>query len=65
MIKSFVIAFAAFGIFMVATQIGFADNPCGGRWYPFYGYRQPAYLAQPAVVTAQPAACLLYTSRCV
>jgi hypothetical protein len=62
MIKSFVTALAAFSIFSVAAQAGFADSPCGARWYPFYGYRQPAYLApravatvQPAVVTVQPA----------
>jgi hypothetical protein len=63
MFKSFMTACAAFSIFMVAAQTGFADNPCGARWYPFYGYRQPAYLVerpvatvQPAVVTAPPAA---------
>ena len=62
MIKSLVTAFAAFFIFIVAAQTGFADNSRGARWYPFYGYRQPAYLVQrpvatvqPAVVTAQPA----------
>ena len=76
MIKSFVTAFAAFFIFMVAAQTGFADNPCGARWYPFYGYRQPAYLvqrpvatvqpavaaAQPAVVTAQPNGAQVYST---
>jgi hypothetical protein len=63
MIKSFATAFAAFFIFVAAVQTGFANNPRGARWYPFYGYRQPAYLiqrpvatVQPAVVAAQPAA---------
>jgi hypothetical protein len=56
MIRSFLIAFAAFGIFTVAAQVALADNPSGARWYPFYGYRQPAYLAQRTTVTAQPAA---------
>ena len=54
MIKSFATALVAFSLFSVAAQNGFADNPCGARWYPFYGYRQPTYLAQPAVVGVQP-----------
>jgi len=56
MIKSFATALAAFCIFTVAAQTGFADNPCGARWYPFYGYRQPSYLVQRPVATVQPSA---------
>ena len=55
MLKSFVMALAAFSFFAVTVQTGFADDSCGARWYPFYGYRQPAYLAQRPVVTVQPA----------
>ena len=56
MIKSFVAALAACSIFTVGVHTGFADNPCGTRWYPFYGYRQPAYLVERPVVMVQPAA---------
>lgn len=56
MIKLFATAFAALSIFTVAAQTGFADNPGGARWYPFYGYRQPAYLVQRPVATVQAAA---------
>jgi hypothetical protein len=56
MIKLFAIALAAFSIFTVSVQTGFADNTSGARWYPFYGYRQPAYLTQRTAVTVQPAA---------
>ena len=69
MIKSFATALAAFSLFSVAAQTGFADNPCGARWYPFYGYRQPAYLVprsavtvQPAVTTAQPNGAQAYST---
>ena len=54
MIKSFVFVVAAFGLFAAAAQAGFAADGCGARWYPFYGYRQPSYLAQPTVYLAQP-----------
>ena len=54
MIKLFLAAFAACSLFALAAQTGFADGPCGARWYPFYGYHQPAYLAPPVAVTVQP-----------
>ena len=56
MIKLFAAALAAFSIFTVAAQTSFADNTSGARWYPFYGYRQPAYLTQRTAVTVHPAA---------
>ena len=55
MIKSFATALAAFSIFVMAAQTGLADNAGGARWYPFYGYRQPAYLVQRPAATVQPA----------
>jgi len=50
--KSSVLAMLAFGILAVTAEISVAQSPYAARWYPFYGYRRPAYLASPSVVTA-------------
>ena len=45
-----------YGILAMITGIGFTQSACAAQWYPFYGYRQPAYLASPSVVVVQPSA---------
>ena len=60
MVKAFVFTTVAFGMFgLAASDICAAD---GARWYPFYGYRQPSYLAQPSVIVVQPSVVLVQPS---
>jgi hypothetical protein len=59
MVRALVFAAVAFGTFALAAHSTYAA--CGG-WYPFYGYRQPNYLAQPYIVYAQPSTAQAYTS---
>ena len=58
MVRAFVFAVVAFGTFALAAHDAYAAN----GWYPFYGYRQPNYLAQPCVVYVQPAAPQAWTA---
>ena len=43
---SSVFAMVAFGILSVTAEISVAQSPYAARWYPFYGYRRPAYLSR-------------------
>ena len=59
MVRTLVLAVVTLGVLALAAHDTYAD--CG-QWYPFYGYRQPNYLAQPSVVYVQPAAPQAWTT---
>ena len=54
MVRKVVLAVLALGMFGVAANGVLAPEAYGAQWYPFYGYRQPAYLGQPCVVWVEP-----------
>ncbi len=58
MVRILLLALVTLGVFALVAHDTYAD--CG--WYPFYGYRQPNYLAQPSVVYVQPAAPQAWTT---
>jgi hypothetical protein len=56
MVRKFVLAVLALGMFGVAANWVLAPEAQGAQWYPFYGYHRPSYLGGPCVVAVQPSA---------